>query len=70
MKPGWEITKLGDVCRFINGRAYTQQELLKEGKYPVLRVGNFYTNRDWYYSDLELPDEKYCEKGYSRVMDV
>jgi type I restriction enzyme, S subunit len=63
MKEGWEIKKLGEVCRFINGRAYSQHELLKEGKYPVLRVGNFYTNRDWYYSDLELPEDKYCDKG-------
>lgn len=63
MKQGWEIKKLGEVCRFINGRAYSQHELLKEGKYPVLRVGNFYTNRDWYYSDLELPEDKYCDKG-------
>ncbi|MBK7109430.1 MAG: restriction endonuclease subunit S [Bacteroidetes bacterium] len=63
MKKGWEIKKLGEICRFINGRAYSQHELLKEGKYPVLRVGNFYTNRDWYYSDLELPEDKYCDKG-------
>jgi type I restriction enzyme S subunit len=63
MKQGWEIKKLGEVCRFINGKAYSQHELLKEGKYPVLRVGNFYTNRDWYYSDLELPEDKYCDKG-------
>ena len=63
MIQGWEIKQLGDVCRFINGRAYSQHELLKEGKYPVLRVGNFYTNRDWYYSDLELPEDKYCDKG-------
>jgi type I restriction enzyme, S subunit len=63
MKQGWGIKKLGEVCRFINGRAYSQHELLKDGKYPVLRVGNFYTNRDWYYSDLELPEDKYCENG-------
>jgi restriction endonuclease S subunit len=28
-----------------------------------MRVGNFFSNRDWYYSDLELEDDKYCEKG-------
>ena len=33
------------------------------GKYPVLRVGNFFSNRDWYYSDLELDSDKYCENG-------
>ena len=52
-----------DVLRFINGRAYKKDELLTNGKYKVLRVGNFFTNNEWYYSDLELPDEKYCNKG-------
>ena len=36
---------------------------MTDGKYPVLRVGNFYSNDLWYYSDLELPEEKYCNKG-------
>lgn len=54
---------LVEVCRFINGRAYKQEELLSRGKYPVLRVGNFFTNQNWYYSDLELDQEKYCDKG-------
>lgn len=55
--------KMGDVLTFFNGRAYKQEELLSEGKYPVLRVGNFYTSDSWYYSDLELESNKYCEKG-------
>jgi len=63
MKKGWEIKKLGDVCRFINGKAYSKDELLAEGKYLVLRVGNFFTNNHWYYSDLELEDDKYCDNG-------
>lgn len=54
---------LEEVCRFINGRAYKQPELLGQGKYPVLRVGNFFTNDNWYYSDLELDEDKYCDKG-------
>ncbi len=54
---------LAEVCRFINGRAYKQEELLSKGKYPVLRVGNFFTNQNWYYSDLELDQDKYCDKG-------
>jgi type I restriction enzyme M protein len=29
----------------------------------VLRVGNFFSNRDWYYSDLELEPDKYCNPG-------
>lgn len=59
----WIPMKLGDVADFINGRAYNQEELLSKGKYRVLRVGNFFTNNDWYYSDLELDEDKYCEKG-------
>ena len=59
----WELVSLDNVCKLINGRAYKQEELLKEGKYPVLRVGNFFSNRSWYYSNLELDDSKYCNDG-------
>ena len=59
----WKTVKLSEVCELINGRAYSQSELLEVGKYPVLRVGNFFTNRNWYYSDLELEDKKYCDFG-------
>ncbi|MGJ3495776.1 restriction endonuclease subunit S, partial [Piscirickettsia salmonis] len=58
-----EWKSLGEVSRFINGRAYKKQELLEQGKYPVLRVGNFFTNENWYYSGLELEDNKYCDNG-------
>jgi type I restriction enzyme, S subunit len=54
---------LGTLARVINGRAYKQDELLNSGKYRVLRVGNFFSNGSWYYSDLELEDDKYCESG-------
>lgn len=60
---GVEYKELGDVVTFLNGRAYKQNELLDSGKYKVLRVGNFYTNNQWYYSNLELDDNKYCQKG-------
>ena len=60
---GWRICRLGDECTVINGRAYKAEELLDEGKYRVLRVGNFFTNDSWYYSDLELDDDKYCNDG-------
>ncbi|MGL6448390.1 restriction endonuclease subunit S [Aeromonas veronii] len=55
--------KLGEVCELVNGRAYRKPELLSEGKYKVLRVGNFFTNEHWYYSDLELEDKKFCDNG-------
>ena len=60
---GWVENKLGDVCRLINGRAYKKHEMLTEGPYPILRVGNFFTNRSWFYSDLELHEDKYCDYG-------
>ena len=60
---GWESRKLEEVCRLWNGRAYKKEELLERGKYVVLRVGNFFTNDRWYYSDLELDNEKYCDDG-------
>ena len=59
----WEQCKFCDVMRFINGRAYKQDELLGAGKYKVLRVGNFYTNDSWYYSNLELDDKYYAMNG-------
>ena len=59
----WKREILNDVCAFHNGRAYKQNELLSDGKYRVLRVGNFFTNDSWYYSDLELDDEKVAVNG-------
>lgn len=60
---GWADATLGEVCHLQNGRAYKQEELLSSGKYPVLRVGNFFTSQKWYYSDLELEPTKYCHDG-------
>ena len=60
---GWVRCRLDEVCILRNGRAYSRDELLVKGKYRVLRVGNFFTNKHWYYSDLELDDEKYCHPG-------
>ena len=59
----WEQRKLGNIANFINGRAYSQSELQDSGKYKILRVGNFYTNDSWYYSDMELDEKFYANKG-------
>ena len=62
--PGhWERTRLKNVMKLLNGRAYLQPELQEIGKYRILRVGNFFTNDRWYYSDMELEPDKYCNKG-------
>ena len=63
MKKGWQTKKLREVCELVNGRAYSKSELLAAGKYRVLRVGNFFTNDHWYYSDMELEEKKYCDTG-------
>lgn len=59
---GWTSARLCDLLRVLNGRAYSKQELLESGT-PVLRVGNLFTSDRWYYSNLELEDDKYCDAG-------
>ena len=60
---GWTESTLGEAATFINGRAFRQEELLDQGQYRVLRVGNFFSNNEWYYSDLKLDENKYCDNG-------
>jgi type I restriction enzyme, S subunit len=62
LSPGWATAPLADLVTVLNGRAYKQSELLDAGT-PVLRVGNLFTSNKWYYSDLELDDDKYCDHG-------
>jgi type I restriction enzyme S subunit len=59
---GWANVPLCDLVRVLNGRAYSKQELLSSGT-PVLRVGNLFTSDRWYYSNLGLEDDKYCDNG-------
>ena len=59
----WHWCRLEDLATLYNGRAYKKPEMLVEGKYPLLRVGNLFTSDTWYYSDLELEPEKYCDNG-------
>ncbi len=56
----WEDKKLAEVCNFINGRAYKQTEWEKEG-IPVIRLQNLTgSGKDYYYSNLNLPNHQYC----------
>lgn len=61
-KGEWENSKISDYVYLLNGRAFKLDELLNEGKYRVIRVGNFNTNEKWYYSNLELEENKYANK--------
>lgn len=58
----WAWARLSDVVNVLNGRAYKKEELLDAGT-PVLRVGNLFTSNHWYYSNLTLEEEKYCNPG-------
>lgn len=59
---GWARARLSKLVRVLNGRAYRKAELLDSGT-PVLRVGNLFTSKHWYYSDLQLAEDKYCDEG-------
>lgn len=60
---GWMDYKFGEVVTLINGRAYGKDELLSHGKYKVIRIQNLNGGENWYYSNLELENNKYCKKG-------
>lgn len=59
----WVCCKQKYALRLINGRAFSDSEFEEDGKYRILRVGNLFTNPEWYTSSLELEPEKYCENG-------
>ena len=60
----WKEYQIQDVCRLINGRAYSNDEMLEHGKYKIVRGGNLSGgNSTWFYSDLELPADKYCHNA-------
>lgn len=54
---------LGSIVEVINGRAYKLSEWEDQGT-PVIRLQNL-TQRggSFYYSNLQLPDKQYCNKG-------
>ena len=59
----WSIVRFDTVATLINGRAYLMPELQDSGKYRIVRVGNFTGKDEWFYSDMELEDDKYCSSG-------
>jgi len=59
----WNLCKQKYLISLINGRAYSDTEFEIDGKYKILRVGNLFSNPQWYTSSLELDPEKYCVDG-------
>lgn len=62
LPPNWSWARLADLVNVVNGRTYKKEELLDSGT-PVLRVGNLFTSKHWYYSNLALEENKYCNHG-------
>ncbi len=64
---GWVESRLGDVLELVNGRAYKKHEMLEDSDalnvVPILRIQNLNGGNNWFYSDLDLPENKYCYKG-------
>ena len=59
----WKEYLFTEAASLTNGRAYLQHELQSNGKYRIVRVGNLSGGDKWFYSDMELPENKYCNKG-------
>jgi type I restriction enzyme S subunit len=59
----WAEHRQGDVADFSNGKAYKLTEWEKVGT-PVIRLQNLTgSGKNYYYSNLKLPDRQYCESG-------
>ncbi len=61
--PRWRSCTVKDIFKVINGRAYKKAELLDSGKYRVVRIQNLKGGMSYYYSNLELNEDKYCSRG-------
>ena len=57
----FEVFKFDDLATLINGRAYLMPELQDSGKYRIVRVGNFSGKDEWFWSDMELDEDKYYD---------
>ncbi len=58
----WKILPLRRACTLLNGRAYALVEWETAGV-PVIRLQNLTGGDEYYYSTLELPEQKYCNRG-------
>lgn len=59
----WEVVKQSEVATFFNGRAYKRKEWEKKGT-PVIRLQNLTgSGKDFYYSNMSLPEHQYCYNG-------
>jgi len=58
----WKVLPIGKICTLHNGRAYALHEWETMGV-PVIRLQNITGGSDYYYSNLILSEQKYCDCG-------
>ena len=58
----WEVKPLRKACTLFNGRAYALHEWETSGV-PVIRLQNLTGGDEYYYSTMQLPEQKYCNRG-------
>ncbi|WP_053978175.1 restriction endonuclease subunit S [Mangrovimonas xylaniphaga] len=59
----WKVVKQSEVATFYNGRAYKLSEWEDKGT-PVIRLQNLTgSGKEFYYSNLKLPEHQYCSTG-------
>lgn len=57
-----ESISQGDVCKFINGYAFSKSEFRKSG-YPIIRIQNLNGGKKYLYSDIPLPEKQFAKAG-------
>lgn len=59
----WEVVRQAEVATFYNGRAFKLSEWEDNGT-PVIRLQNLTGfGKNYYYSNLKLPEYQYCRNG-------
>lgn len=58
----WKLELLKNICQVVNGRAYAENEFRESGT-PIIRIQNLNGGTTYVYSDLNLDEDKYVEKG-------
>jgi type I restriction enzyme S subunit len=59
----WRVEPLGAHITLINGRSFKRDELKDAGRARVIRIQNLSGGESWHWTDLELPERQYCDRG-------
>ncbi|OPH34269.1 restriction endonuclease subunit S [Moraxella atlantae] len=63
LKSGWEVTTLGNIAEYVNGRAFKPTEWLTEGK-PIIRIQNLNNpNANFNFYDGNIEEKYHVKNG-------